>query len=197
MMAPAPPAWADTWLRLLLPVRDRDTVSGDLMEEYRENIRPNTSRLAADIWYVGQVSRFAWRIALWGLVLAAIYSSRMAYDWFVPTSIFEPRAAVTTWTMIGTLLVIGASSSLRTRSVMAGIVSTTGALVVSAIISAAVLAFVYWNWRSSAMLEAIANSGGFNEAFTTPVILIVPGTVIGAIGAFVASIGHRQKRSTD
>ena len=51
----------------LLPVRDRDTVSGDLMEEYRETVRPGRSRLAADAWYVGQVSRFAWRPALWGV----------------------------------------------------------------------------------------------------------------------------------
>lgn len=59
MMAPAPPSWADAWLRLLLPARDRDTVSGDLMEEYRETIRPQRSPLAANVWYLRQVLRFA------------------------------------------------------------------------------------------------------------------------------------------
>src|SRR5262245_11151506 len=188
MMTPAPPGWADSWLRLLLPARDVDTVSGDLMEEYRENIRPRRSRLAADVWYVGQVSRFAWRILLWGVVLAGLYVSRMAYDWFVPTSNFAPRAEVTTLTMISTLLVIGASSTLRTSSVRAGIVGTASALTVSAVLSAVTLALIYVNWRSPELSSAIANSGGLLEALTMPVILIVPGTVVGGLGAAFARL---------
>ena len=31
-----PPAWAESVLRLLLPSRNRDSVSGDLLEEYRD-----------------------------------------------------------------------------------------------------------------------------------------------------------------
>ncbi len=60
-MSHKPPRWAEAWLRLLLPARDRETVSGDLLEEYRDTVRPARGRLRADAWYVAQVCGFAWR----------------------------------------------------------------------------------------------------------------------------------------
>ena len=36
----SPPAWADALLRLLLPPASRESVSGDLLEEFRETIVP-------------------------------------------------------------------------------------------------------------------------------------------------------------
>jgi hypothetical protein len=192
MMAPTPPAWADHWLRLLLPARDRDTVSGDLMEEYRENIRPRRSQVAADAWYLGQVSRFAWRIGLWAVVLAALYVGRTAFDWFVPTTNFAPRAEATTLTMISTLLVIGGSSTLRTRSVLSGIVNTASALALAAVICAIANTAIYLNWRSPELIAAISRSGGLNEVFLLPFMLIVPGTLVGAIGATLASTRVRR-----
>jgi hypothetical protein len=193
MMAPAPPAWTDNWLRLLLPARDRETVSGDLMEEYRENVRPKSSKFAADAWYLGQVSRFAWRQALWALVLAAVFEARTAYDWFVPTTDFRPRSEVTTYMMISLLLVIGASSTMRTRSFKAGVVSTLSALLGSAVICSAVTSLMYWSWRSPALLVAIQQSGGLAEVVTLPILLIVPGTIVGAIGASVASMSSGRR----
>jgi hypothetical protein len=193
MMAPTPPAWADAWLQLLLPARDRETVSGDLMEEYRENVRPRSSKLAADAWYVGQVSRFAWRQALWALVLAAIFEGRTAFDWFVPTTNFRPRSDLTTCMMISTLLVIGASATMRTRSYKAGVVSTLSALIGSAAICTAMTAFLYWNWRSPALIVAIQQSGGLAEVFALPPMLIVPGTIVGAIGASFAALNYRRR----
>jgi len=191
-MAPAPPAWADTWLRLLLPVRDRDTVSGDLMEEYRENVRPGRSPMAANTWYVGQVARFAWRQGLWALALAALFEARTAFDWFVPTTNFAPRSEMTTLVTIATLLVIGASSTMRTRSFKAGVVSTATALIGSALICSIVTTFMYWYWRSPELIAAINGSGGLAEVFALPVMLTVPGTAIGAVGAGVASIRRRS-----
>lgn len=193
MMAPAPPAWADAWLRLLLPARDRETVSGDLIEEYRENIRPKSSRLAADAWYLGQVSRFAWRQALWALLLAAIFEGRTAFDWFVPATNFRPRSDITTYMMISTLLVIAASSTMRTRSFKAGVVSTLTALIGSALICSAVTMFMYFNWRSPELISAIERSGGLSEVFALPIMLIVPGTIVGGIGASIAFFSGRQK----
>ena len=193
MMAPAPPAWADNWLRLLLPARDRETVSGDLMEEYRESVRPKSSKLAADAWYLGQVGRFAWRQALWAVILAALFEGRTAYDWFVPTTNFRPRSDVTTYLMISVLLVIGASSTMRTRSFKAGVVSTFSALVGSALICTAVTASMYFNWRSPELIAAIQQSGGLAEVFSLPIMLIVPGTIVGAIGASFAYFSGRQR----
>jgi hypothetical protein len=191
-MAPAPPAWADAWLRLLLPARDRDTVSGDLMEEYRENVRPQRSQLAADAWYVGQVSRFAWRQGLWALALATLFEARTAFDWFVPATNFAPRSEVTTLVTVATLLVIGASSTMRTRSLLAGVVSTATALVGSAVICSVVTAFMYWNWQSPALISAISGSGGLAEVFILPIVLIVPGTAIGATGGLLLNFGSRS-----
>ena len=34
-----PPRWAESLLRMLLSPEDRDSVSGDLLEEYRESMR--------------------------------------------------------------------------------------------------------------------------------------------------------------
>lgn len=188
MMTPSPPAWADAWLQLLLPARDRETVSGDLMEEYRENVRPKCSKLAADAWYLGQVSRFAWRQALWALVLAAVFEARIAYDWFIPITDFRPRSEVTTYTMISVLLIIGASSTMRARSCKGGVVSTLSALIGSAAVCSAATAWMYFNWRSPELLAAIQRSGGLSEVFALPITLIVPGTIVGAIGAGVALV---------
>jgi len=195
-MSDAPPAWADTWLRLLLPARDRDTVSGDLMEEYRENVRPSKSRLAADIWYVGQVSRFAWRPGLWAIFLAAAYISRTAFDWFVPTTNFVPRAEATTLVMISTLLVIGASSTLRSQSIGAGIVATASALIMSAAMCTIATTLMYVGWQSPQLIDAINSSGGLAEVYSLPIMLIVPGTAIGAFGACIARLrGSRGGRA--
>jgi len=56
---------------------------------------------------------------------------------------------------------------------------------------------MYWNWRSPELIASINGSGGLNEVFSLPIMLIVPGTAIGALGASVASMSHKQKRSTD
>lgn len=41
-----------------LPVRDRETISGDLLEEYSQEQVPRVGSLRANIWYVRQVISF-------------------------------------------------------------------------------------------------------------------------------------------
>jgi hypothetical protein len=53
-----PPRWAETVLERLLAARDRETVAGDLREEYAESIVPQRGWLRADLWYLRQVSSF-------------------------------------------------------------------------------------------------------------------------------------------
>lgn len=50
--------WADVVLRLLLSRRNRDTVSGDLLEAYREDILPSRGPFRARLWYWRQVFGF-------------------------------------------------------------------------------------------------------------------------------------------
>jgi len=51
-------------LERLLVARDRETVAGDLREEYVESIMPRSGRLRADVWYLRQCLSFArWRVS--------------------------------------------------------------------------------------------------------------------------------------
>jgi len=155
---------------------------------------------AADARYFGQVRRFACRPAAWGIFLAAIFVSRTAYDWFAAVRTFTnfaPRAEVTTFMLIATLLVIGASSALRSQSLGAGIVATASALVVSAILCAVASTIMYVGWESPALRNAVGAGGGLSEVYLLPIMLIVPGTIVGAIGASIASLARPPKRSTD
>ena len=56
-----PPRWAEALLRAVLPPQDAETVSGDLLEEYRETVLPSRGRGQADAWFVRQVVSFVWR----------------------------------------------------------------------------------------------------------------------------------------
>jgi hypothetical protein len=70
-----PPRWAEAALRLLLRRDVAETVSGDLLEEYREVVQPLRGTWRADVWFVRQVGGFVWQ-ATWlpvtiGLLLGA------------------------------------------------------------------------------------------------------------------------------
>jgi hypothetical protein len=63
-----PPDWAEWLLRSVLRPSDRESISGDLLEEYREVRRPALGVLRADLWYVKQVLSVSWRL-VWPCVL--------------------------------------------------------------------------------------------------------------------------------
>ncbi len=54
-----PPQWAESLLVLLLKPGDQETISGDLLEEYREERLPRLSHARADFWYIQQVFSIA------------------------------------------------------------------------------------------------------------------------------------------
>src|SRR5215475_14561367 len=53
-----PPVWAEVLLRTLLAHRSEDTISGDLLEEYRASVVPAVGTFRATIWYLRQVASF-------------------------------------------------------------------------------------------------------------------------------------------
>lgn len=57
-----PPRWLELLLMSLLPERDRQTVSGDLQEEFHEQVQLRGGRLGASIWYARHTVSFlpAW-----------------------------------------------------------------------------------------------------------------------------------------
>ena len=66
-----PPVLAEELLHALLHNDTRETVSGDLLEEYRESRVPAAGRLRADLWYWRQVGGM-WVRAYWWLVVPAV-----------------------------------------------------------------------------------------------------------------------------
>jgi hypothetical protein len=63
-------SWGEMALRLVVRGRDRDTISGDLLEEYREEILPKRGAIRARLWYARQVVSFV-RPVTWGLLIGA------------------------------------------------------------------------------------------------------------------------------
>lgn len=54
--AATPPAWAEAILYLLVPPGRAESISGDLLEQYRDEKHPRLGSLRADVWYVRQVA---------------------------------------------------------------------------------------------------------------------------------------------
>src|SRR4026209_2509186 len=68
---PYPPELAEWILGALLPADMRESVSGDLLEEYRESRVPAAGEFRADLWYWRQVGGI-WLRAYWWLVVPAV-----------------------------------------------------------------------------------------------------------------------------
>jgi len=192
MNEPTPPRWAETFLRLLLNSRDRETVSGDLLEEYRENIHPQHGQGGADRWYLSQVAGFAFRGNwLWAALLSGSFITRTALDWFVPPSNFYTRSFVSTWLAVAILFCAGFyaswQSGLLRSGVLAGIATTLFSAVICAVGTGCLLAIRH----DAPTLDAIQGSGGLAEVFTLPLLLVVPGTFLGAVGGLMGRTARR------
>src|SRR5262245_365413 len=88
-----PPRWAEAILRLALDRESRESVSGDLLEEYREAIHPRRGRLGADLWYLRQVAGFLWRVTwVWAVLFSVTFTARLACDVLIPTDDFHARS---------------------------------------------------------------------------------------------------------
>src|SRR5215467_8681301 len=57
-----PPRWAEMLLRFFLPSGTAETVSGDLLEAYRDSVYPQLGSWRADLWFVRQVAGYILRI---------------------------------------------------------------------------------------------------------------------------------------
>jgi hypothetical protein len=71
---PNPPQWLERLLRMILKPRNRDAVSGDLLEEYREEIFSAKGKLRADLWYLRQTLSLVDGISF-GLILGVLLSA--------------------------------------------------------------------------------------------------------------------------
>ena len=187
-MTPTPPEWADALLRVFLKPTDVDSVSGDLLEEYRDTIHPERGQSAADTWYVRQVLGFVVRrTRIWAVLFGATFIARGAFDLFAPPTDFYVRSTVSTFLGIGLLVATGVWASMRSGSAFAGTCAGIATTAIGALISAIGAAGLLAIWHDPATLAAIRATGGFAEVFAFPVVLILPGAVLGSLGGMVGA----------
>lgn len=168
-----------------------ETLSGDLLEEYRESRLPALGEARANAWYVRQVVGFVARASLtWGILLGGLVVARQALDWFVPPVDFHTRAAASTYVALSILLMAGFRASWRSRSWPAGAIAGVVTAGVAALISLFGTAVLLAAWHDPRMLAAVAASGGISEAFTLPLFMVVPGVLLGTIGGGAAAAGR-------
>ena len=180
MINPTPPRFADVILRALLAARDRDTVSGDLLEAYRDSIFPRRGRWRANAWYLRQVAGFAWRSnALWTALLATTFLVRTALDWFAPPADYHLRAAVTTTAVAGILVCASVAATTRTRSLIGGLVGGLTTTCTAAFLNVIGTTILLLIWRDDATRLAIERSGGLTEAFVLPLFVVAAGAAFG------------------
>jgi hypothetical protein len=126
-MIPSPPRWAELVLRGLLRPRDRDTVSGDLLEEYREVAVPVLGLGRARVWYLRQTLSL---VTLAGLIRLAGYPLRSRGAWWAAgallvLSVFvllHQRGDPQRWLSAAAALSFDPRSTVTVRGRLAGIV---------------------------------------------------------------------------
>ncbi len=187
-----PPRGAEALLRLLLKPEDRESVSGDLLEEYRESIRSSRGETAADVWYLAQVAGFLWRITwMWAVVFSGANLARTLYDWFVPTNDFLARSKASTYFGVATLFVVGFSAAWRSRSFIAGPLTAAVTSQLAALLSVIGAAILLAIWHDPATQQAIIGSGGIEEVFVLPFMMIIPALIVGSVGGAAGSVTRR------
>jgi hypothetical protein len=131
MTMPNPPVLPQALLHLLLPVERRESVVGDLLEEYRDTRVPSMGRFRANRWYWKQVFGF-WLRAYWAFVVPvfglfalrdvlSVFRSPSGLPYFNVELLF---GLVTLSPCV--FLLTGAYGSWRTRRWAGGIVATSG-----------------------------------------------------------------------
>jgi hypothetical protein len=189
-----PPRWAEAILRLLLKPEDRDSVSGDLLEEYRDSIVPARGS-AADWWYLRQVGSFLVRASwVWGAVMGGALVVRYLFDTLAPVTDYRMRATVLTYTVMAACLSAGFGTAWRTRSMRAGVLTSFTAATMGALLSIAGAGVMLAIWHDPATLEEWRRSGGLDETFIdVPLKVVALGVAIGIVGAVLGKLTARSR----
>src|SRR5690242_8027142 len=187
-----PPRWAEALLRTLLKPGDFESVSGDLLEQYRDSIYPARGRRRAGWWYARQVFAFVSPGArFFAALFSAQFLARTALDWFAPPLDFHARSAISTALGVGILLAAGFWAAWRSDSFATGAIAgvmTAGLASVTTIAGAASMLAI---WHDPQTLAAIRGSGGLDEIFFLPLMMVFPGLLLG-VGGGVACTAFKR-----
>jgi len=191
-----PPNWAEALLRLFVAANVFASVSGDLLEQYRDSIHPTRGQHRADTWYVKQVLGFVLRGArLWAVLFAGAFVARGALDMLRPTTDFSTRSEVSTALAGGILLAAGFWFAWRSGSFAAGMAAGLATTAIAAVLDFGGTAALLAIWHDPGTMTAIRGSGGLEEVFVLPVFLILPGVVIGGVGGVAGAAARRLVRA--
>jgi hypothetical protein len=184
-----PPRWAEALLRVVLPPHDAETVSGDLLEEYRDAVLLSRGRRRADVWFVGQVAGFVWRATWWwGVIFAVLFLGRTALDWFLPPADFRTRSIITTYAALGVFVAAGFAPAWRSQSIGASAVAGFATAAIAAVLIAVGALALFAVNHDAQTLWAIDHSGGLGEVLVLPVFVAVPGTLLATLGGLAGKL---------
>lgn len=186
---PSPPRWAESLLLMLLEPADRESLSGDLLEEYRGSIAPARGR-GADRWYIGQVAWFLWRASsMWGLAIGAVLIVRYLFDTLSPVTNYVDRSTTLSQTIVATFGAAAFWGTWRTDYIRTGVLVALAAAVIGGVLSSAGSAVLLGIWHDPATLRAWQNSGGLDEAFIGVPLLLIPISLVSGVAGAVAAKG--------
>ncbi|MEP7308122.1 MAG: permease prefix domain 2-containing transporter [Acidobacteriota bacterium] len=190
-----PPRWAESLLRMLLPPEDRDSVSGDLLEEYRESVLPALGDKARR-WYVRQVAGYVLRKAwIWGALVGAVLVTRYLLDTLAPVrytpGVLHPRSAMMSYGLMATFALGSGWQAWRSGHLGSGVVVAFAAAACGGALSAAGTAVCLAIWHDPGTLTAVRSSGGLAEALWGVPLLLVPiGLITGTTGAIAGRLAN-------
>ncbi len=187
-MTANPPRWAEALLRRFLKPGDFESISGDLLEQYRDSIHPARGQLSADFWYATQVFTFVSPgVRFFAALFSAQFVIRTALDWFLPTANFHFRSTASTAVGVGTLLVAGFWAAWRSDSFATGAVAGILAAGLASIMSIAGATVMLAIWHDPQTIAAIRGSGGFSEVVSLPLFMVLPGAPLGGCGGIASA----------
>jgi hypothetical protein len=197
---PAPPRWADAMLRALVRPADRESISGDLLEEYRAAKRPSLGAVRANIWYLGHVLSVLWylirpcALIVMGLNVLRVLLT-VSRDWFASVADPTVSALMARGLWYGSVvqapglsladaliyLWAGYHGFRRTRLVTTGMIAAGGTSFIGFTILFAALAI-----RTPALLLApFSNPFIFVILATFSLMDLGYGAIVGAVGAII------------
>jgi hypothetical protein len=184
---PRPPRWAEALVRSVIEPRHRESLSGDLLEEYRDTIVPSLGG-GARRWYVARALGFLWRAVWpWAWLIAAILVARGVVDMLVPThytrGVVHPRSRIMGEALVMVWVSSGLIAAWRFGRIRSGVLVAFSAAVAGGAMSVVGSLLSLALWHDPQTMDAIAHSGGLDEIYGVPLILVPVGTWFGIIGA--------------
>ena len=208
-----PPRWMEALLRFSLKPRDRETIAGDLLEEYREEILPGRGRRRAQLWYLRQVVSVmdgvkmgAWLGAAFGTVsLLATVFAPLAQDtplvlaWFFGTMYaiwgFAGFKAYRQTRLLGHAFKVGVVVAFTTLAVYHLMTIVRVNLFLDSIIERPDWQDLLWGFRASGFrsLRTFANYVYFTRAPLRLLLASMMGACTGLLGGLLSMAYYRAK----